>query len=58
MEYTTEQIITLWPSGRQELLGFANHLEQRSAAITAAQIRLAIEMADREFKRLNQDKKE
>ncbi len=42
-----QQLDQLWPQGRGELLGFANHLERTGAGITADQIRLALQMAQK-----------
>lgn len=36
-----------WPQARGELLGFAMHMERKGQTITAMQLRVAIEYADR-----------
>jgi hypothetical protein len=43
------QAIKQWPLARGELLGFALHLERTNSPITAAQIRLAVQLADARF---------
>lgn len=49
-EWTDEQITSMWPQARGELLGFANALERGKAGITAAQLRMTIWLADRGLK--------
>ena len=45
--YTDSDVRRLWPQARRELLGFADHLARGNAGITAAQLRLAVQLADR-----------
>lgn len=45
MEFTADQQSQMWPQAAQELTGFAKVLEQKSG-LTAAQLRMAIQMAD------------
>lgn len=52
-EYTDEQIHRMWPQAEGELNGFANALRNKSG-LTAAQLRMALQMARREFKRLEE----
>lgn len=46
-EFKPEEISVLWPQARSELLGFAKYLDSRNAGITACQIKLAVQLADR-----------
>ena len=48
-QVTEADKLNLWPQPRGELLGFALHLERRGATLTAAQLRLAVAMADCEY---------
>lgn len=43
----TDSEIELWEQARGELRGFANALERGLAGLTAAQLRMAITLADR-----------
>jgi hypothetical protein len=43
---TLEQVRLLWPQARGELMGYARALERSGAGITAAQLRMALAMAD------------
>ncbi len=47
--YSDQDALALWPSGRAELLGFAVALDRGGSSITAAQIRLAVQLADKQF---------
>ena len=49
--WTKEEILDMWPQAKGELQGFQKHLE-RNAGITAAQLGMAIQLADEEYKRL------
>jgi len=51
--WTEEQLRALWPQARRELLGFAVVLERRRAPITAQQIRMAVQLAQRRFAELS-----
>jgi hypothetical protein len=46
-QWTEDQIKSLWPQARGELLGFANHLARTNAKITAEQLKMAVFLADR-----------
>lgn len=46
MENLQEKIDTLWPQAAAELRGFAEHLDRKNAGLTAAQLRMAVDMAD------------
>jgi hypothetical protein len=46
-----ERLRLLWPQAAGELRGFAIALERGSSGLTAAQLRLAIEMADEYYRR-------
>jgi hypothetical protein len=50
-----EQVDLLWPQARGELLGFANALERGNSGITAAQIRMAVNLADEAIKLRERD---
>jgi hypothetical protein len=50
-----EQVDLMWPQARGELLGFANALERGNSGITAAQIRMAVQLADEAVDRRSQD---
>ncbi len=49
--FTDDEILTMWPQAQTELDGFASLLEQRSG-ITASQLRLALQLAEKEYARL------
>jgi len=51
-EYTDDMMRRLWLQSKRELEGFADHLESRKMGITASQMRLACQMAQREYDRL------
>jgi hypothetical protein len=53
--FSNEQINLLWPQARGELLGFANALERENSGITAAQIRMAVQLADETIKLRTRD---
>ena len=44
-----DDISKLWPQARGELSGFANALDKRGAGITAAQLRMAVQLADEAY---------
>jgi hypothetical protein len=48
-EFTDEQIKYLWPQAYGELQGFANAIGRGPAKITASQLRMAIQLAQRAF---------
>jgi hypothetical protein len=52
VEFPPKEVKLLWPSSRGELLGFASALERGKSGITAAQIRLAVQLADETFRNL------
>ncbi len=43
----------MWPQAAGELRGFANALERGKSGLTAAQLRMAIQMAEELYKTLN-----
>lgn len=47
--WDADEVRRLWPSARVELLGFANALERGGSGITADQLRMAVQLADRQF---------
>jgi len=49
--WTKEDILEMWPQAAGELRGFQRHLE-RNAGITAAQLDMALNLAQAEFERL------
>lgn len=58
--WTDEEILRMWPQAAEELRGFQRHLE-RNAGITAAQLGMALQLAEKEFQRIQeveQSKKE
>ena len=52
--WTKEEILKLWPQAAGELQGFKRVLE-RNAGITAAQLEMALQLADSEFQRLKSE---
>jgi len=50
-KWSREEILEMWPQAVGELRGFQAHLESRSG-ITAAQLGMALQLAEEEFKRL------
>lgn len=52
--YTEAEMVGMWPSAAGELRGFANSLDGRGMGITAAQMRMAVQMADAYLKLLQQ----
>jgi hypothetical protein len=56
-EYTNEQIRAMWPQARGELSGFAKAL-MKNSGITAAQLRMAIQLADEAFNKLKEADKD
>lgn len=46
IHYTEDQMKEMWPQAAGELRGFANALDRDKAGITAAQIRMAVQMAN------------
>lgn len=46
----------MWPQAAGELSGFANHLVSGNAGLTAAQIRMAIQLGDEIFAQKIKDK--
>lgn len=46
---TNKKVSELWPQARGELSGFANALARSNAGITAAQLRMAIQLADEAY---------
>ncbi len=53
--FTREFVLEAWEQGRGELLGFANALDRGQSGITASQLRMAIQLADEEYKRMRSD---
>ncbi len=49
--WTKEEILKMWPQAERELKGFQNALEGKSG-LTAAQLGMALQLAEAEFKRL------
>ncbi|HEY4489865.1 MAG TPA: hypothetical protein VJC12_01250 [Candidatus Paceibacterota bacterium] len=49
--WTREEILQLWPQAAGELRGFQTHLE-RKAGITASQLAMALQLAEKEFLRI------
>ena len=49
--WAKEEILEMWLQARGELQGFQRHLE-RNAGITAAQLGMALQLADVEYNRL------
>ena len=49
--WTKEEILKLWPQAKGKLRGFQRHLEAKSG-LTAAQLGMAIQLAEAEYKRL------
>lgn len=50
--WTDEQVKEMWPQAKSELLGFANALERGSAGITASQLRMAVQLAQKRFEEM------
>ena len=50
-KWTEEEILEMWPQAKGELQGFQRHLEAK-AGITAAQLGMALQLAEQEYKRL------
>lgn len=48
--YTPEEMKEMWPQAAGELRGWANSLASRQMGITAAQLRMAIQMAEAYWK--------
>lgn len=46
-DYPVKDLWLLWDQARGELWGYANYLQRRHASLTAAQLRMAITLADR-----------
>lgn len=44
--YSPEEMERMWPQAAGELRGYANALNRGNAGITAAQMRMAVQMAD------------
>ncbi len=51
--YSVDQMKEMWPQAKGELLGFARALARGDSVITAAQLRMAVQMADNYLKMLN-----
>ena len=49
--WTKEDILKIWPRAKGELRGFQKHLEVKSG-LTAAQLGMALQLAEIEFQRL------
>ena len=45
-KYSEDEMRTMWPQAAGELSGLVNHLQRTNAGITAAQIEMAIQMAN------------
>jgi hypothetical protein len=56
-EYTNDQIRAMWPQACGELRGFAKALS-RNSGITAAQLRMAIQLAEEAFNNLKESDKD
>ena len=50
--WTNAELLEMWPQAAGELRAFKRYLEAR-AGITAAQLSMAIQLAEAEFKRLS-----
>ena len=48
-EWTDEQILSMWPQAKGELGGFAYALARGGSGITAAQLRMAVVLADEAY---------
>jgi hypothetical protein len=48
--YTDAEVLALWPRMAAELTGFADHLAANAAAITAGQVRIAVWLAERQYR--------
>lgn len=48
-QMTNDDVIKMWPQACNELLGFANHLRKTNSGITAAQLDMAIFLAQKYF---------
>ncbi|MEK7193313.1 MAG: hypothetical protein AAB652_00820 [Patescibacteria group bacterium] len=53
--WTKEQILELWPQAEGELRGFERGLKTKSA-ITAFQLDMALQLADKEYQRLRNER--
>lgn len=52
-EFDNDKIKELWPQAAGELRGFARALASKNAGITAAQLRMAIQLAEERYKEIN-----
>jgi hypothetical protein len=52
--WTKEEILEIWPQADAELQGFRRALQAKSG-ITAAQLDMALQLADAEYKRLKKE---
>lgn len=55
MPWTKEEILEIWPQAAEELRGFRSYLEAKSG-LTAAQLGIALQLAEEEYKRLKRKK--
>jgi hypothetical protein len=51
--FTVPQIASCWPTSRYELLAYARYQARRGSTCTAQAIRMAVQLADREFDGMN-----
>lgn len=56
--FSREDILKLWPQGKQELLQFAKALHNSKSQITAGQIMMAIQLAEQAFLQIEQAEKD
>lgn len=52
--YSEDEILEMWPQTEEELRGLCNHFTRTNAGITAAQLKMALQLAKTEFKRLKE----
>lgn len=53
--YSKEDILEMWPQSAGELRGLRNHFRRTNTGITAAQLSMALQLAEEEFKRLKEE---
>jgi hypothetical protein len=55
--YSEAQLLRMWPQAAGELRGYASVLERGNAGMTAAQMRMAVQLGEQSWKRLTLGKK-
>ena len=50
--YSEKEVLEMWPQSAGELRNLRNHFMRTNAGITAAQLSMALQLAEAEFKRL------